>query len=296
MKVGVVSIVGRPNAGKSTLLNSIIKEKVAITSNKPQTTRNNIQGIYNDEESQIIFVDTPGIHKPKNKLGKYLNKESFSSIEGVDLVLFMIDASEPFGRGDEFVLDKIKESGIDTFLVLNKVDKINNEELFKLIMDYKDKYDFKEIIPLSAIKEKNIDELLKTIKKYLNDGEKIYPEDYYTDKSVKFLVSELIREKVLRKTREEVPHAVTVVIEKFEENKNNVVINACIIVERDGIKKILVGKNGEMIKEIGIDAREDIEKLVGKVVYLDLFVKTVNNWRDRDKYLVEFGFDENNFE
>ena len=296
MKVGVVSIVGRPNAGKSTLLNSIIKEKVAITSNKPQTTRNNIQGIYNDEESQIIFVDTPGIHKPKNKLGKYLNKESFSSIEGVDLVLFMIDASEPFGRGDEFVLDKIKESEIDTFLVLNKVDKINNEELFKLIMDYKDKYDFKEIIPLSAIKEKNIDELIKTIKKYLNDGEKIYPEDYYTDKSVKFLVSELIREKVLRKTREEVPHAVTVVIEKFEENKNNVVINACIIVERDGIKKILVGKNGEMIKEIGIDAREDIEKLVGKVVYLDLFVKTVNNWRDRDKYLVEFGFDENNFE
>ena len=296
MKVGVVSLVGRPNAGKSTLLNSIIGEKVAITSDKPQTTRNNIQGIYNDDDSQIIFVDTPGVHKPKNKLGKYLNRESYSSMIGVDLILFLIDASTEFGKGDEFILEKIKEEGIDTFLIINKVDKINNEILMKKILDYKDKYDFKEIIPVSAIKNKNIDELIKTIKKYLNDGEKIYDEDYYTDKSIKFLVSELIREKVLRKTREEVPHAVTVVIENYEEKKESILINACIIVERDGIKKILVGKNGEMIKEIGIDARKDIEELVGKTVYLDLFVKTVNNWRDRDKYLVEFGFDENNFE
>ena len=296
MKVGVVSIVGRPNAGKSTLLNSIIKEKVAITSNKPQTTRNNIQGIYNDEDSQIIFVDTPGIHKPKNKLSKYLNRESYSSLEGVDLVLFMIDSSAPFGKGDEFILDKIKEENINTFLILNKVDKIKKDELFNMILEYKDKYDFKEVIPISALKEKNIDELLKTIKEYLDEGERIYPEDYYTDKSIKFLVSELIREKVLRKTREEVPHAVTVVIENFEEKKESILINACIIVERDGIKKILVGHNGEMIKEIGIDSRKDIEELVGKNVYLDLFVKTVNNWRDRDKYLVEFGFDENNFE
>ena len=282
MKVGVVSLVGRPNAGKSTLLNSIIGEKVAITSDKPQTTRNNIQGIYNDDDSQIIFVDTPGVHKPKNKLGKYLNRESYSSMIGVDLILFLIDASTEFGKGDEFILEKIKEEGIDTFLIINKVDKINNEILMKKILDYKDKYDFKEIIPVSAIKNKNIDELIKTIKKYLNDGEKIYDEDYYTDKSIKFLVSELIREKVLRKTREEVPHAVTVVIENYEEKKESILINACIIVER--------------IKEIGIDARKDIEELVGKTVYLDLFVKTVNNWRDRDKYLVEFGFDENNFE
>ena len=296
MKVGVVSIVGRPNAGKSTLINSIINEKIAITSNKPQTTRNNIQGIYNDKDSQIIFVDTPGIHKPKNKLGAYLNKESYSSMLGVDLILFMIDASSSFGKGDEFILEKIKEENVNTFLILNKVDKIKKDELYNMIMDYKDKYDFKEIIPISALKEKNIDELIKTIKEYLNDGEKIYPEDYYTDKSIRFLVSELIREKVLRKTREEVPHAVTVVIENYEEKKDSVVINACIIVERDGIKKILVGHNGEMIKDIGIDSRKDIEKLVGKNVYLELFVKTVNNWRDRDKYLVEFGFDENNFE
>ena len=296
MKVGVVSIVGRPNAGKSTLINSIIKEKIAITSNKPQTTRNNIQGIYNDEDSQIIFVDTPGIHKPKNKLGKYLNRESYSSLEGIDLVLFMIDASTSFGKGDEFILEKIKEENVNTFLILNKVDKIKKDELYNMILEYKDKYDFKEIIPISALKEKNIDELLNTVKEYLNEGERIYPEDYYTDKSVRFLISELIREKVLRKTREEVPHAVTVVIENYEEKKEAVIINACIIVERDGIKKILVGHNGEMIKEIGTDARKDIENLVNKRVYLELFVKTVNNWRDRDKYLVEFGFDENNFE
>ena len=296
MKVGVVSIVGRPNAGKSTLINSIIKEKIAITSDKPQTTRNNIQGIYNDSNSQIIFVDTPGIHKPKNKLGKYLNKESYSSLDGVDLVLFMIDASTSFGKGDEFVLEKIKEENVNTFLVLNKVDKIKKDELYNLILDYQNKYDFKEIIPISALKEKNIDELIKTIKEYLKDGEKLYNEDYYTNKSIRFLVSELIREKVLRKTREEVPHSVTVVIENYEEKKNSILINACIIVEREGIKKILVGHNGTMIKEIGIDARKDIENLVNKNVYLDLFVKTVNNWRDREKYLVEFGFDENNFE
>ena len=296
MKVGFVTIVGRPNAGKSTLLNSIIGEKVAITSDKPQTTRNNIQGIYNDEDSQIIFVDTPGIHKPKNKLGNYLNIESYSSIMGVDLVLFMIDAGTPFGKGDEFILNKIKEENVDTFLIINKIDNINNEILYKLINDYKDKYEFKEIIPVSALKNKNIDELIKTIKKYIKDGEKIYSDEYYTDKSINFMISELIREKVLRKTKEEVPHAVTVVIEKYEDNKTSVHINACIICEREGIKKILVGHNGEMIKNIGISAREDIEKLVNKSVYLELFVKTVNNWRDRDKYLIEFGFDEKNFE
>ena len=296
MKVGFVTIVGRPNAGKSTLLNSIIGEKVAITSDKPQTTRNNIQGIYNDEDSQIIFVDTPGIHKPKNKLGNYLNIESYSSMIGVDLVLFMIDAGTPFGKGDEFILNKIKEENVDTFLIINKIDNINNENLYKLINDYKDKYEFKEIIPVSALKNKNIDELIKTIKKYIKDGEKIYSDEYYTDKSINFMISELIREKVLRKTKEEVPHAVTVVIEKYEDNKTSVHINACIICEREGIKKILVGHNGEMIKNIGISAREDIEKLVNKSVYLELFVKTVNNWRDRDKYLIEFGFDEKNFE
>ena len=296
MKVGVVSIIGRPNAGKSTLINAIIKEKVAITSSKPQTTRNAIQGIYNDENSQIIFVDTPGIHKPTNKLGKFLNSESYSALDGVDLILFMVDASAPFGKGDEYVLNKIKESESKVFLILNKVDKIKKDELFNLIMKYKDIYAFDEIIPVSALKEKNIEELLGTVKNYLNDGERVYPTDLYTDKSVRFMASEIIREKIFRKTNEEVPYTVTIVIENFEENKTRVLINACIIVEREGIKRIIVGKNGEMIKQIGIEAREDIEKIVGKKVHLDLFVKIVNNWRDRDKYLTEFGFDKNNIE
>ena len=295
MKVGVVSIVGRPNAGKSTLINSIIKEKVAITSNKPQTTRNNIQGIYNDSDSQIVFIDTPGVHKPVNKLGKFLNNEAYAALE-TDIVLFLIDASTPFGKGDEFVLDKIKDTDSKVFLILNKVDKIKKDELFNMIMEYKDKYDFDEIIPVSALKGKNVDELLKTIKSYLNEGELLFPVDMYTDSSIRFMVSEIIREKIFRKTNEEVPYTVTVLIENYEENKTRVLINACIIVERDGIKGIILGKQGSMIKEIGTEAREDIERLVGKRVQLELFVKVVNNWRDRDKYLTEFGFDKKDFE
>ena len=295
MKVGVVSIVGRPNAGKSTLLNSIIKEKVAITSNKPQTTRNNIRGIYNDEDSQIVFIDTPGVHKPVNKLGKFLNNEAYASLES-DIVLFLIDSSVPFGKGDEFVLDKIKETDSKVFLILNKVDKIKKDELYNLIMDYKDKYNFDEIIPVSALKDKNIDELLNTIKSYLKEGELLFDNDLYTDSSIRFMVSEIIREKIFRKTNEEVPYTVTVLIENYEENKTRVLINACIIVERDGIKGIILGKQGSMIKEIGIEAREDIERLVNKRVQLELYVKVVNNWRDRDKYLTEFGFDKKDFE
>jgi len=295
MKVGVVSIVGRPNAGKSTLINSIIKEKVAITSNKPQTTRNNIQGIYNDEEAQIVFIDTPGVHKPVNKLGKFLNNEAYAALES-DIVLFLLDASTPFGKGDEFVLDKIKDNNSKLFLILNKIDKIKKDELFNMIMEYKDKYNFDEIIPVSALKDKNIDELLKTIKSYLNEGKLLFPVDMYTDSSVRFMVSEIIREKIFRKTNEEVPYTATVVIENYEENKTRVLINACIIVERDGIKGIILGKNGSMIKEIGTEAREDIERFVGKRVQLELFVKTVNNWRDREKYLSEFGFDKKDFE
>ena len=292
MKVGNVSIVGRPNVGKSTLTNALIGLKVAITSDKPQTTRNNIRGIYNDEDSQIIFLDTPGIHKPKSKLGKYLNKSSYSSLDEADLVLFMVNAKEKLGTGDEFVLEKVKEANKPVFLIINKVDLIKKEDLIGIINEYNELYKFDEIIPISALKEKNIEELIKTIKKYLPDGERIYDEDEYVDKPVKFLVAELIREKVLRKTNEEVPHAVTVVVENYEENKTSVHINALVIVERESLKKILVGHSGTMIKEIGIDARKDIEELVNKRVYLELLVKTVNNWRDRDKYLTEFGLTE----
>lgn len=290
MKVGFVSIVGRPNAGKSTLINSIIGSKVAIVSDKAHTTRNNIQGIYNDDDSQIIFIDTPGIHKPMHKLGKYMNSQSYYSIEDTNVILFMVDATEKIGKGDKFILDKLKEVDSNVFLVLNKVDGIKKENLFPMIEEYNKLFDFKEIIPISALKKDNIDDLIKTIKKYLDEGERYYSEDYYTDKSINFMVSEIVREKVLNLTHEEVPHAVTCVLEKYEEEKNSIHINVLIIVEREGIKRILVGHSGSMIKEIGIEARKDIEELVGKKVYLELFVKTVNNWREKDKYLTEFGF------
>ena len=290
MKVGFVSIVGRPNAGKSTLINSIIGSKVAIVSDKAHTTRNNIQGIYNDDDSQIIFIDTPGIHKPMHKLGKYMNSQSYYSIEDTNVILFMVDATEKIGKGDKFILEKLKEVDSNVFLVLNKVDRIKKENLLPMIEEYNKLFDFKEIIPISALKKDNIDDLIKTIKKYLDEGERYYSEDYYTDKSINFMVSEIVREKVLNLTHEEVPHAVTCVLEKYEEEKNSIHINVLIIVEREGIKRILVGHSGSMIKEIGIEARKDIEELVGKKVYLELFVKTVNNWREKDKYLTEFGF------
>ena len=294
MKSGFVAVVGRPNAGKSTLVNTIVVEKVAITSSKAHTTRNNIQGIYNDEDSQIIFIDTPGIHKPVQTLGKYMNKQVYYSLEDADVILFMIDVTEKFGRGDKFVLDKIKEYKGNIFLILNKVDMIKKEKLFPIIEELSKEYDFKEIIPVSALKEDNIKDLINTIKKYLKEGDKYYSEDYYTDKSINFMVSELVREKVLRLTNEEVPHAVTCVVEDYKESEKSVHINVMIIVEREGIKKILVGHNGSMIKEIGTKAREDIEKLVGKKVYLELFVKVINNWREKEKYLIEFGFKEEN--
>ena len=294
MKSGFVSIVGRPNAGKSTLINTIIKEKIAIVSDKAHTTRNNIQGIYNDDDSQIIFIDTPGIHKPNQILGKYMNEQSYYSLEDADVVLFMVDATEKFGKGDKFVLDKIKEHGGNVFLILNKVDKIKKEKLFPLIEELSKEYDFKEIIPISALKDDNINDLIKTIKKYLKQGEKYYDDEYYTDKSINFMISELVREKVLQLTKEEVPHSVTCLVEDYQESKTSVHINVMIIVEREGIKKIIVGHNGSMIKEIGKRAREDIEKLIGKKVYLELFVKVIDNWREKEKYLIEFGFKEEN--
>ena len=219
MKSGFVSLVGRPNVGKSTLINALVGYKIAITSNKAQTTRNIIQGIYNDEETQIVFVDTPGIHKPKHKLGQRLNEEAYFSIDDVDIILFLVDVTMPFGKGDNFVLDKIKEANKPTFLILNKVDKIPKEKILKLIMKYKDFYDFKEIIPLSALKEKNIDELIKTLKKYLPDNVKYFPESDLTNTTIEFRVAELIREKVLRLTNEEVPHSVTCVVEEYIDKK-----------------------------------------------------------------------------
>ena len=290
LKSGFVSLVGRPNVGKSTLLNSLVGYKIAITSDKAQTTRNSIQGIYNDDDSQIVFVDTPGIHKPKHKLGRRLNEEAYYSIDDVDIILFLMDVTMPFGKGDNFVLDRIKQAKKPTFLILNKVDKIKKDYLLELILKYKDIYDFKEIIPISALKKDNVTELINTLKKYLPDNVKYFPDEELTNTTIEFRTAELIREKVLRLTDEEVPHAVTCVVERYEDKKDKAIITATIIVERDSLKSIIIGKQGKMLKSIGSKARQDIEKMVGKKVYLDLFVKTIKNWRDKEKYLRELGF------
>lgn len=294
MKSGFVSLVGRPNVGKSTLLNSIIGKKVAITSNKPQTTRNVIQGIYNEDELQIVFVDTPGVHKPNHKIGNFLNKQVYYSINDVDIILFLIDINEPFGRGDQFVLDKIKDANKPTILVLNKIDKVKNEQILKKIDEYKDIYPFDEIVPLSAIKKNNVKELIKAITKYLKDDIKYYDDSFITNKPLTFQIAETVREKVFELTSDEVPHSLTCIVENMEKDKNSYHINVAIIVDRDALKKIIIGKQGSKIKEIGIRARKDLEEILGKKVYLETYVKTIKNWRDKEKYLQEFGF--NDFE
>lgn len=295
MKSGFVGILGRPNVGKSSLLNSIMGKKIAITSNKPQTTRNIIQGIYNDDETQMVFVDTPGIHKPKNKLGKILNKEAYISMNDTDVLLFVVDISESLGPGDKFIIDMLKEVKKPVILVLNKIDKLPKEQILLKIDEYKELYDFAEIVPISALKKDNVDRLINVIKKYLSDNIKYYDDDVYTNNTTEFIVSELIREKILYLTDEEIPHSVTCVVEKMEYEENIININALIIVDRESLKKIIIGKQGSMIKEIGSMARVDIEMLLGKKVYLELYVKVLPKWRDKDRYLYQLGFNENNF-
>ena len=294
MKSGFVGVIGRPNVGKSTLVNSIIGKKVAITSSKPQTTRNIIQGIYNEDKVQIVFVDTPGIHKPVNKLGKTLNRQAYYSIDDTDIILFLVDAFEGLGKGDIYILDRLKEINKPVILIINKIDKITHEEILKRIEDYKDLYDFDEIIPVSAITKNNVDDLIKTIKKYLPDNIKYYGEDSITNKSIEFLMSEIVREKIFKFTEEEVPHSITCYTESVGVGKNSYNIRVIVVVDRESLKKIIIGKQGEMIKKIGIESRKDLEALMNKTVYLELFVKTVKKWREKEKYLNEFGF--NDFE
>ena len=290
MKSGFVGVIGRPNVGKSTLVNSIVGKKVAITSSKPQTTRNIIQGIYNEDKVQIVFVDTPGIHKPVNKLGKTLNRQAYYSIDDTDIILFLVDAFEGLGKGDIYILDKLKTLDKPVILIINKIDKITHEEILKRIDDYRNLYAFDEIIPVSALTKNNIDDLIDTLKKYLPDTIKYYSEENITNKSIDFLMSEIVREKVFEYTEEEVPHSVTCVTDSVEFGKNSYNIKISIIVDRDSLKRIIIGKQGDMIKKIGIAARKDIEKLLNKVIYLELFVKTVKKWREKEKYLNEFGF------
>lgn len=292
MKSGFVSLVGRPNVGKSTLLNSIIGTKVAITSNKPQTTRNVIQGIYNEEDTQIIFVDTPGVHKPNHKLGKYLNKQVYSNIDDVDVILMLVDGSQELGSGDKYIIEKLKEKNIPVILVINKIDKLTHDEILLKIAEYKDLYEFSEIVPLSALKNNNVDELIKTIKNYLKDEIKYYEDNQITNKPLTFTIAEIVREKVFELTHEEVPHSLTCIVENIEKDKNSYHINVAIIVDRDSLKKIIIGNRGSKIKEVGIRARKELEILLNKKIYLELYVKTIKKWRDKEKYLQEFGFNE----
>ncbi len=290
MKCGFVSIVGRPNVGKSTLLNTILGMKLAITSNVSGTTRNVINGIYNDEDSQIIFVDTPGIHKPNDKLGNLLNKKAYNNTEGVDIILFMVDISKGFGKGDRFVLERLKDKDIPIYLLLNKIDLVKNKEsLLKEIDEIQKEYQFKEIIPISAKKKDNTEDLIKCLKKDLPEMDKIYSEEELTNVTTRFIMAEFVREKVLELTHDEIPHTVTCYTENFEEDGKVVHVQVLIVVDRDNIKKIIIGKQGSMLKEIGTRARHDMEEFLGKKVFLETYVKTLKNWRDQERYFVELG-------
>jgi len=292
MKSGFVSLIGRPNTGKSTLLNTLINQKIAITSNKPQTTRNIIQGVYNEDGYQIVFVDTPGIHKPINRLGKILNKEAESFTKDVDVILLLVDAKDGIGSGDKKIIQSLSNCDTKVILVLNKIDMMSDVEILNAINTYKDLYDFAEIVPVSALNNKNIDTLLNVIKKYLTDNVRYFDQDMITTSTINFLVSEFVREKLFRLTEQEIPHSITCITSKFEEKKDIANIVVDIIVDRDSIKKIVIGKKGTLLKQVGIEARKDIEALLNKQVYLELYVKTIKNWRDKEKYLKELGFNE----
>lgn len=296
-KSGFVSIVGRPNVGKSTLLNEILQTKLAIMSNVAQTTRNTIQGIYTDEEAQIIFMDTPGIHKPQDGLGSFMNTTALNSIYGVDIVLFMAPANESIGKGDHFIIERLKEADGPVFLILSKVDLVSKETMIKKLQEWQSLFAFKEIIPISATKNNNIDTLLKTVKQYLPEGMMYYPKDQMTDHPERFVMAEFIREKILYFTHDEVPHSVAIVIERMAELEadQGVEIYATIVVDRNSQKGIIVGKQGAMIKKIRQAARREMKRFLQTPVHLELFVKVENNWRNKQKYLKEFGYNEDDY-
>jgi len=290
MKSGFVSLIGRPNVGKSTLLNTLINEKVAITSKVAGTTRNIIQGIYNEPEYQIVFMDTPGIIRPKNKLGKITNKQAMSQVQDIDVILFVVDASTGLGVGDRFILDVLKKTDSPVILVLNKIDKITDEDIIYNINEYKDLYPFAEIVPISALTKDNTNRLIEVIKKYLKDEVRYFPEDMKTSNSIYFMISEVVREKLFNVTLEEIPHSLTCHTTYYEEKKELIEVHVDIIVDRDTIKKIIIGKKGERLKEIGTLARRELEHMLNKKVYLELYVKTVENWKDKERYIKELGF------
>ncbi len=296
-KSGFISIIGRPNVGKSTFINRVIGQKIAIMSDKPQTTRNKVQGVLTTNNAQYIFIDTPGIHKPKHKLGDFMMKVAQNTLKEVDVILFMVNAEEGFGRGEEFILEKFQTVKTPIFLIINKIDRIHPDKLLTVIESYNEKFQFAEIIPISALEGNNIERLLEVVRKYLPEGPLYYPADQVTDHPERFIITELIREKALHLTREEVPHSLAVVLEKMEKdpNKDMIHVMATIIVERDSQKGIVIGKQGKMLKEIGKRARVDIENLLGSKVFLEVWVKVQKDWRNKASQLRDYGFREDEY-
>ena len=293
MKCGFVSLIGRANVGKSTLLNSILECHLSITSPISGTTRNVIQGVYNDDDSQIIFLDTPGIHRAINRLGRIINKKATSMFKDIDIILFVVDAYAGIGKGDRLIIDYLKSIDIPVILILNKIDKLNDEQIFESINTYKDLYSFAAIIPISAKENDNVNKVIEVIKSFLPEGVKYFSDDNVTNLSKYFMISEYVREKLFKYLTQEIPHSITCLTNSFEEKENIVNVGVDIIVDRDSLKKIVIGENGSLVKQVGIEARKDIEELLGKQVYLELYVKTIKNWREKDSILKDLGFLEN---
>lgn len=292
---GFIAIVGRPNVGKSTFLNRVIGQKIAIMSDKPQTTRNKIQGVYTTKDAQIVFIDTPGIHKPQNKLGDFMMESALSALKEVDAVLFMVNATEHRGAGDNFIIDQLKNVDKPIYLLINKIDEISPDDIMPIIEQYKNALDFKDVYPISALQGNNVPELINTLIKELPNGPQYYPADEVTDHPERFVISELIREKVLELTRQEIPHSTAVVIESIKTEESLLRIRATIIVERDGQKGIVIGKGGSMLKKIGTLARKDIENMMGNKVFLELWVKVEPHWRDKANLLNSYGYRKDNY-
>ena len=290
-KSGFVAIVGRPNVGKSTFMNYVLGQKIAIMSDKAQTTRNKIQGVYTNQDCQIVFLDTPGIHKPKHELGNFMVESAYSALKEVDAVLFMVNAAEKRGPGDDFIIEKLKKIKTPVFLVLNKIDLISPDELLDRVESYQETIPFAGIIPISVLQGNNVQELMTTLTNHLPEGPQYYPSDQITDHPEYFVVSELIREKILHLTKEEIPHSVAVTVDKMQKDEfDKVHVYANIIIERPTQKGIIIGKGGKLLKEIGVRARKDIEQLLGNKVYLELWVKVEKDWRKKKSHLQDFGY------
>ena len=290
-KSGFVAVIGRPNVGKSTLINTLIGQKIAIMSDKPQTTRNRILCILTRQDMQLVFLDTPGIHKPKDKLGEYMVKSAEGTLKEVDAILFVVDATEKMGPGERYIMERLEATKKPVILVVNKLDLIEREQALPIIANYTEKYEFAGVVPISAKEEINLDGLLEELKKYLPEGPQYYPEDMVTDQPERLIAAELVREKVLHLTRDEVPHSIAVECDEMTTRPNgDVYIRATIYVERESQKGIVIGAKGTLLKEIGALARQDIQNLLGSRVYLDLGVKVKKDWRNRTGILHNFGF------